>query len=161
MISGDTLFGFDGDWWKLGVCSICDKELIEAARAFIMEHGIKVPPTEVPGVKPAAPKAKKTGIPAGPPESVLNPNRQAPVNCIWCDYGGTIAALNVHVKRHGFHGFRDAFGTRCPMCGEDGFTLMGRHARVHDAADVTDLFQQAIKLGDLHGVVADRLKAAA
>jgi hypothetical protein len=153
IITGDSLFGFDGVWYKIGFCPICDKELISAAREFITEHGIKLDATDVVPTKPAA----------GSKAAHSDDEHIDAAPCIWCPYSGTSGALQYHVRSsHGFSGFKEAFGKVCPVCGTKPAAFLAQHGKKeHGTQNIGTLFQLAIKLGDLHGVVAERLRAAA
>lgn len=158
-IDGDSFFGFGGEWWRIGFCPVCDKELIEQAREFIIKVGIKVPVEDVPGAKPA--KAVTPAAKDKPARVDADPENVA--ECIWCPYTGTVGALQYHVRTvHKFNGFAGAFGEVCPVCGIVPIVKLGAHGKKdHEVANIAALFHKAIQIGDPHGIVAARLKAAA
>lgn len=146
-IEDDSLIGFDGVWYKMGFCPKCDNDVVKTVRDLIMEHGIKLRDSDVKPVKRAS-----------SPRAVVE--EDASEVCLWCSYAAQReGALQVHIKRHGFNGFKDAFGFTCPVCNVPDLKIMGQHAPTHEAGTTAQLFQLAIKLGDPHGIVEKRIKA--
>jgi hypothetical protein len=153
IISNDQYFGFDGEWWKIGLCVVCDKEQIAAFRELVKQLGIKVPASEV--IKPGGGIVTTT-----PSNQAQVQGKKKPSGCLFCDWRGSVGAYNAHVVRHGFATAGESYGGTCPLCGESGWEALGRHAKAHQIESVFELFQSAIAAGDPHGVVAERLKAA-
>lgn len=149
------ILGFDGRWYKFFWCPECFAEKpfsVAELLAMIQEHGVELKPEDV---KPAkkSPKATQPALPNTGTEEE---------QCLWCVYKGpSVSAIHQHVKQiHGFKGFKEAFGTVCPMCNQES-GIMGQHAKDHGVTSVATLFQLADKSGDPHGVVAKRRKALA
>lgn len=150
------ILGFNGKFYKFFFCKPCftdnamsPAELME----MVTTHGLELKPEDLAKPRPTSGPAK-------------NPGRFGSAGtrsdkCLWCVYTGSTGALNIHVKRHGFKGFKDAFGDMCPVCNGE-FPALGNHGKGHEAYSTAHLFEMAEKLGDPHGIVAARraLKAA-
>lgn len=154
IIERDGVYGIDGEWYRAGLCPICDGDILAAFREFILEHGIKLTPEEV------AEFAQATG--KRPPPHNVGPVETHDAQCLWCPYVRTLSGLQYHVRsEHKFKGFKEAYGNTCPLCGEQQKSVLGQHAHAaHGTRHVAELFIVAQKAGDPHGVVAARLKAA-
>lgn len=160
IIEGDELFGFNGDWYTFGICKT-DRERLTLAEfeALVMEHGIKLKKGELPPEM----RVKKAGKATQPVQPTLPGHEAGPDQdeCLWCTWTGTASAMAEHAKtKHGFSTLTEALGGTCPVCGQEGFTLLGRHAGKHNAHSSPHLFMIAAAMGDPLGIVALRKKAA-
>lgn len=145
------MLGFNGKWYKFFWCKPCFHETpftVLDLQAMIEEHGLEISADEI---DPKAPGSHGRGGKADAGKDA---------QCLWCPQATTIGNLNIHIKKHGFKGFGEAFGRVCPMCNEES-GILGQHAKVHNADNVAHLFQVAKKAGDPHGIVKERQKAAA
>lgn len=162
-ITGDELFGFNGDWFTFGVCKECrDTISIAEFEAFVYEHGVKMKDGELPpGMKVKKPKAAKVKAPAqaahAQPE-LLDGQEPETSPCLWCPQHSTSeSGVLQHIRaRHGFKGSRDSYGTVCPLCGE-GHGVLAQHTQKAHGLTLSHAFIQARDLGDPHNVVADAL----
>lgn len=158
IIDGDELFGFNGDWYTFGICKR-DRERLTLAEfeALVLEHGIRLKKGELPPEM----RVKKGGKPTQPALPGQEAGAEPKDDCLWCVWAGTASAMAMHAKtKHGFATLTDALGDTCPVCGQDGFVLLGRHAMKHNAHSSPHLFMIAAEMGDPHGIVALRKKAA-
>jgi hypothetical protein len=171
-IPGDIeTVGLDGKWYAADLCPDCNAELLSAVREFFAEYGTPVDPNN-PG-RPLKGKSKGLNAAGGNLSVLLSRQRMGrpptggrTLQCLWCPltYAGD-SALNKHAEaEHGVKGGSKAiYGRRCPLCGEDGYDVIGAHVkRSHtDLVKSTNgAFVLAAENGDPYGVVATQLAQA-
>lgn len=155
---------------NVDLCDPCDEEMTLAElRVCLREFGVALE---------AGKNGKKSAASTAPVDhdplriKVINaartgkrhgrePDHPRTDQCIWCPLNYTRTGFAGHVKKdHGFKNLKEAVGTRCPVCGVDGFEILSGHAvRAHEAKSVTDLFLWARDNGDPFGVYAERRAA--
>lgn len=162
-IPADRLYGFDGTWYSFGACDKCkiDLSAIELEE-IIVEHGVKLKAGELPPEMQVKKPKGKVGRPAKDPTPEPLPSMPTQLSipakdnfCLWCDWGGSMGGLTLHMQqKHNIPSVSEAFGPVCPVCGNDGYTLLGRHSAVHGVNTVAKMFTLALAEGDVHGIVA-------
>jgi len=166
------IHGLDGKPAKsVDLCDPCDNDMTLAElRICLREFGVtpeagkKGKPVDQPrltagsggGVATLAINNARSGQRHGRPPS--SPRTES---CLWCPLDYTHSGFAGHAKKHhGFANIVDALGTRCPVCGVDGFQMLSSHVgRAHDYKSVTAAFMWARDNGDPHGVYAERRAA--
>lgn len=169
--------GLGTRWYSVDLCPECEGDYLSRLRALIEEFGAPIDGPQNVGKPPAKKPGKggKTGVlsAAGGNLPVLlgrermgrTPAKGRPLRCFWCPltYSGE-QALGTHVvKEHGLAGRgKVIYGRQCPICGEDGYDILGSHInRAHREAEGTNqAFQIAAELGDPFGVVAKQMAQA-
>lgn len=147
------------------LCDPCNEQMTLAeARICAREFGVvaetagKVPKPANPLTTPAGivERYRITGERVGKP-----PNGTRNELCLWCPMDYTTAGLLSHVKKHGFNGTKEAFGSQCPACGKGGFDVLSVHiSRSHpEFAGTTQAFIWARDNNDPYGVYSVRRAA--
>lgn len=167
--------GLGTGWYSLDLCPECETDLLAELRAAVEEWGARIDGPQNAGKPPARKNAKTATLSAGGGKlpALLQGQRLGrrpaggrPIHCFWCPltYAGD-GALNKHAHvEHGVAGnAKGIYGRQCPLCGEDGFDMLGSHIkRAHsEFAGTNQAFQAAADLGDPHGVVAKQIAQAA
>ncbi len=87
-----------------------------------------------------------------------DPNKPRRYPCLWCDWKPFTTDTGMMLHGQGKHNLAtlsvvEVFELTCPLCGEEVRSL-GMHAfKKHDGATLPELFVQAQKDGDPHGIV--------
>jgi hypothetical protein len=137
----------DGVTKTLDLCKSCIKELVTPLSKVLVELGAK-PEGEV--VRRVAGSGRKRQV----------SDRGAP--CLWCDrdFSARISSgYMVHLKTaHGFASAQEAFGTVCPICGQEEVLMMmghvSKHHSEHGFAHTSQAVAWARDHGDPFGVYA-------
>lgn len=155
-------------------CPECFTEVFKTALEWIEEYGVPVTQAgpamsgtkPAPGSKPGSPsldsliKGAESGVRRGKPPAPGSVRYW----CIWCPLDFVRASFAGHVRVHGFESQADAWGEKCPVCGEVpnaqnlGYHAVKQHPE-HSFTNASDLFIWARDNGDPHGIYAERVAA--
>lgn len=157
IIEQDELYGFDSDWYTFGACKthLAELSMLEF-RDIVIEHGVKLKAGELPPEMKVKKKGahgmggRKAGTTNGP-----DPGEPGAA-CLYCtQVSKNDKSLAQHLRNiHKFKGTSDSYGNECPIDGKE-WPSLGRHATYeHKVSGLAELFAEAERLGDPHGIVA-------
>jgi hypothetical protein len=169
-----------GAWKTVAMCENHEDQYLKALVHLLDEFGVNLEVASARTPKGAAPAgARLRASTVGPRSEQLILGYQqtgarhgrAPASgkrdaeCLWCPltYSGDGSGFGRHLKVvHGFDGLREAFGGKCPVCGEGPFELMLSHVKKshpeYGFEYISQPFTWARDNGDPHGVYAEKME---
>lgn len=164
---------------------LCDAhidEYLKPLKALIDDFGVALDSPKQGGKRPKVEAATEPPVSAGPGGSQLirtqlmleqngtrkgqQPKKPRGLQCLWCPLNysvGSSSGAGRHLRTsHGYDGISEAFGGRCPVCGEGDYSQMLSHAsKQHPEMgfkSASDPFIWARDNGDPYGVYAAKLE---